>query len=747
MKTQTYPVRGMHCASCVRTIEKSLGAVKGVAQASVNLATERASVSYDPGQTTEATLAAAVKDAGYELVVEESLKKVNGARMGMPGHDHMAMQKAGREQELKIKLMAGAALSFFVVLGSYVAGIPVLGLPTILLLLTIPVQFWVGSEFYVGLKMLLRHGRADMNTLVAVGTLAAFGFSAVAAIFPTVFTSRGLEAGLYFDVSSVIIEFILLGRFLEARAKGKASSAIKKLMGLSPKTARRVRNGADEDVPLDQIQVGDTLRVRPGEKIPVDGVMLEGESAIDESMVTGESMPVNKQSGDAVVGATVNKFGSFTMRATKIGKETVLAQIIKMVEMAQGSKAPIQRIVDVIAAYFVPIVFVIAIATFIVWYVYGPAGALAFALTNTVAVLIIACPCAMGLATPIAIMVGVGKGAERGILIKDAEALELAHKVNTVVLDKTGTLTVGAPSVTDIHGDDPRAILALAAAAEEGSEHPLARAVVERARHDGVVFGGATEFAAVPGQGVRAKVNGSIIMVGTQELLSTGGISFEPAASSRLSLVQQLEGQGKTVVYVAAGGVVCGIIAIADTLKPEARDAVAKLKEAGVKVIMMTGDNPRTAAAVANDLGIDEALAQVRPEDKAKKIKELQSRGSRVAMVGDGINDAPALTQADVGIAMGTGTDVAMEAADVTLMRGDVSLITTAIRLSRATIRNVKQNLFWAFAYNVVLIPVAAGALYPVSKTLLNPMLAAAAMALSSLTVVGNSLRLRRFRS
>ncbi len=602
-----------------------------------------------------------------------------------------------------------------------------------------------------------------MNTLVAVGTLAAFGFSVMATVVPEIFTSRGLEAGLYFDVSAVIIEFILLGRFLETRAKGKASAAIKKLMGLSPKTARRVRDGVDEDVSLESVVVGDVLRVRPGEKIPVDGVILEGESAIDESMVTGESMPVTKKSGDAIVGATVNKYGSFTMRATKVGSDTVLSQIIKMVEQAQGSKAPIQRIVDVIASYFVPIVFVIAIATFVIWYVAGPAGALAFALTNTVAVLIIACPCAMGLATPIAIMVGVGKGAEHGILIKDAEALELAHKITTVVLDKTGTLTVGAPSVTDVvsslsntpasvipspdrdRDEGTRQILALAAAVEQGSEHPLAQAIVDRAKHDGVTFGGASDFKAIPGQGVTALINGARVVVGTYDLAKNNQVKNGPIGPF-LTEAEKLESQGKTVVYVSEDGMIRGILAIADTIKKEAHEAVATLKRSGVKVIMMTGDNPRTAQAVAGDLGIEEVLAQVKPEDKAKRIKELQGRGMRVAMVGDGINDAPALTQADVGIAMGTGTDVAMEAADVTLMRGNVSLIATAIRLSRATMRNVKQNLFWAFAYNVVLIPVAAGVLYPFTKTLLNPILAAAAMALSSLTVVGNSLRLRRFR-
>lgn len=810
MKTSTYGVRGMHCASCVLTIERALKRVKGVEKATVNLAAEKAAVTRDESEATDEELMRAVKDVGYELLipkeekdtqsggiakismkvlgmdsphcagaVEKATKTLPGVisadldfanerakfaldlskttiqqlessirdagytpvREGEASADKAGEEKKKAETEMKKKILLGGALSLLVMLGSYIPSLPVLGKPIILLLLTIPVQFWVGAQFFAGLKLVWKYRTADMNTLVAVGTLAAFGFSLLATVAPEIFTERALEAGLYYDVSAVIITFILLGKYLEARARGRASQAIKKLMGLSPKTARLVKDGVDSEISLDSVAVGDVLRVVPGDKIPVDGIILEGSSSIDESMITGESMPVGKKSGDAVIGATINKYGTFTMRATKIGADTVLSRIVKLVEDAQGSKAPIQKLADIIAAYFVPVVFAVAALTFILWFVYGPKPSLAFALTNFVAVLIIACPCALGLATPIGMMVGIGKGAELGVLIKDSEALELAHKVGAVVLDKTGTLTVGKPSVTDIVDGNPKELLTLAAAVEAGSEHPLGRAIVEAAKAENITLPEFTSFEAVAGAGVKARVSGREVLIGTRKLLHENGISHEGWEDK----MKKLEEDGKTVVIAALDGKVRGIIAIADTIKPESKSAVAALKKLGLKVIMMTGDNERTAKAIAAEAGIDSVLSEVRPEHKAEEVKKIQASGIRVAMVGDGINDAPALTQADVGIAIGTGTDIAMEAADVTLMRGDLRGIVNAIALSKATIKNVKQNLFWAFFYNAALIPLAAGAFYPFFKVLLNPMIAAAAMALSSLTVVGNALRLRRF--
>ncbi|MBI2099623.1 heavy metal translocating P-type ATPase [Candidatus Uhrbacteria bacterium] len=813
MKTSTFKVKGMHCASCVLTIERAIKRIKGVEKASVNLPAEKATITYDPVAAAPDDFIRAVKDVGYELILPKEIEApeeqkgaatitmkilgmdsphcasiVERAVKTLPGvikadldfsnqravfaidaakvsvskvekvitdagykpirEDSGALlaakieeEKNKSERETKRKIIVGLFLSAAIVLGSYFASIPFLSKPIVLLLLAAPVQFWVGAQFYSGLRLVWKYRTADMNTLVAVGTLAAFGFSLVATLAPEIFTSRGLEAGLYYDVAAVIITFILLGKYLETRARGRASQAIKKLMGLSPKTARKIVNGEDIEVALEQVQAGDILRVRPGDKIPVDGVILEGHSSIDESMVTGESMPVSKNSGDEVIGATVNKYGSFTMRATKVGKDTVLSQIVKMVEDAQGSKAPIQKLADIIAAYFVPAVFAVAAATFIVWMVYGPKPALAFALTNFVAVLIIACPCALGLATPIGMMVGIGKGAELGVLIKDSEALELAHKIKAVVLDKTGTLTVGKPSVTDIVDDNPREILRLAASAESGSEHPLGRAIVERAKAEQIELANFSDFEAASGAGIRAAVDGRKILIGTRKLMHGENIQHEAWEEK----IRQLEEEGKTTVLVSLDGRVRGIIAIADTLKPEAKEAVASLKKLGLEVIMITGDNERTARAIAKEVGIDRVMAEVKPEHKAEEVKKLQATGVRVAMVGDGINDAPALTAADVGIAMGAGTDIAMEAADVTLMRSNLLSIVDAIALSKATIRNVKQNLFWAFFYNVALIPVAAGVLYPFFKILLNPILAAAAMALSSLTVVGNALRLRRF--
>jgi Cu+-exporting ATPase len=623
------------------------------------------------------------------------------------------------------------------------------------------VQFWAGWRFYRGAWQVARHRSTDMNTLIAVGTSAAYFYSIVATFWPDIIeTAPGVSADVYFDTAAVIVGLILLGRWLEARAKGQTSAAIKRLMGLRAKTARLWRDGEEQDVPIEDVVPGDVIVVRPGEKLPVDGVVLEGRSAVDESMLTGESLPVEKGPEDEVFGATINMTGSFRFRATKVGKDSALSQIIRLVQEAQGSKAPIQRLADLIASYFVPIVFGIALSTFVVWWIFGPAPAITFALLNTVAVVIIACPCALGLATPTAIMVGTGKGAEYGVLIRGGESLETAHKIATVVLDKTGTITEGKPSVTDVVAADGRSadeLLRLAASAERGSEHPLGEAIVQEARVRGLALAEAQEFQAVPGHGIEAEVEGLRLVLGNLKLMEDRRLDLNGLPPQGEMLSQE----GKTPMFVALDGRVAGIIAVADTVKPGARDAIDELHRMGLEVVMLTGDNRRTADAIARQVGVDRVLAEVLPEEKVKQVRALQAEGKVVAMVGDGINDAPALAQADVGIAIGTGTDVAMEASDITLIKGDPRDVATAIRLSKQTMRTIRQNLFWAFAYNTALIPVAAGVLYPLlSNTgvpavlepffgefgFLNPMLAAGAMAFSSVSVMLNSLRLRGFR-
>jgi Cu+-exporting ATPase len=735
-----FPVKGMHCAACVGKVERALLGVPGVKTAAVNLATERATVRLGAGGPSLDALRRAVAAAGYTVPADIAATP--------EAADREQAERARENRRLRFKFAAGAALSVPVLLGSmhevFSWAPHWLRDPFLLWALTTPVQFWVGWQFHAGFLTELRHRSASMNTLVSIGTNAAYFFSVAVTLWPNVFAATG--AMPYYEASALLITFLVLGRMLEARARGGTSEAIRRLIALRPKTARVVRAGKEEDVPIGLVLVGDLLRVRPGERVAVDGQVVEGASTVDESMLTGESLPVEKRPGTAVVGGSVNRTGAFAFRATRVGSETVLAQIIRLVEDAQGSKAPIQRLADRVASVFVPVVLVIAALTFGVWWAWGPEPSFFYALTNAVGVLVIACPCAMGLATPTAIMVGTGKGAELGVLVKSAGALELLHRVGIVVFDKTGTLTVGKPVVTDVvpgPGFDADGFLALAAAAEQGSEHPLGEAIVTEAKARGLALPPVSEFQAVPGQGVDALAPAGRILLGNARMMQARGLDvagLEPVA-------RRLAAEGKSVVYVAFAGETHGLVAVADVLKPDARAAVAALKALGIEVAMLTGDTRLTGEAIARQAGIDRVLAEVLPEQKAAEIKRLQGEGRLVAMVGDGINDAPALAQADVGIAMGSGTDVAIEAADVTLMRGNLHGVVTAVELSRRTIRIIKENLGWAFGYNIVLVPVAAGALYPLWGVLLSPILAGLAMALSSVSVVANSLRLKRFHT
>ncbi len=744
-KKSIFPVGGMTCASCVARVEEALSSVPGVISASVNLASEKATVEYLEG-TELADLRRAVKDAGYELGSEvQALEDVTTA--------------ARREiRVLRNRFIVAVILASIIMILGFVPSFA--GQPYLLWALATPVQFWSGWRFYRGAWGALKHRTSDMNTLIAVGTSVAYFYSLTAVISPGLFASGMMEPHLYFDTSAMIIALVLLGRFLEARARGQTSEALKKLIGMQPKTALVIREGEQREIAVEDVRVGDLILVHPGERIPVDGIVRQGYSSVDESMITGESIPVEKKVGDEVIGATINKTGSFQFEATKVGKDTTLARIVRMVEEAQGSKAPIQRLADVIASYFVPAVMPITAVTFVIWYFVGPAPALTFALLNFVAVLVIACPCALGLATPTAIIVGTGKGAEHGILIRNGEALERAHQINTVLLDKTGTLTRGEPVVTDVVAAPfsySEEVLRLAASAEHSSEHPLGEAVVKAALEKKLALSPSSDFNAIPGQGVEASVEGKKLFLGNLRLMKERGFSLNGLEKKATAL---LEG-GKTVMFLGWDGQVAGIIALADTLKPGAREALQVLHKMGIETAMLTGDNRRTAEAIAREAGIDRVLAEVLPEHKAGEVKKLQEEGKVVAMVGDGINDAPALAQADIGIAIGTGTDVAMETGDITLISGDLMGVVTAITLSKRTMRTIKQNLFWAFAYNTALIPVAAGVLYLAfgetgvpsglhfilgEHGFLNPMLAAAAMAASSITVVSNSLRLRRFK-
>jgi P-type Cu+ transporter len=822
--TATFPVTGMSCAACSGRVERTVQGLPGVVRAAVNLATERLTVTYLPGIITPAGIARAVQDAGYHMLVTE-----DGAAPAEPG----AAAEAERRRQvalIRLKFIVSLAVGAVLMLMMLIPE-TWLSMQTqwyIMFVLATPVQFWAGAQFYRGAWAAARHRTTDMNTLIAVGTSVAYLYSAAVTFFPSFFeqaAGAGFEAAVYYDSAVIIIGLILLGRWLEARAKGQTSAAMRRLVGLQAKTARVVRptlaagaDSADEpdveppvvctladaaaddagtacalatrplaaavgptmeiDIPVEEVFVGDVIVVRPGEKIPVDGVVLEGRSAVDESMLTGESIPVEKGPGDEVIGATMNRTGSFRFSATKVGRDTALAQIVRLVEEAQGSKAPIQRLADYIASIFVPAVLGIAVLTFLIWYFFGPEPKVTLALLAFVSVVIIACPCAMGLATPTAIVVGTGKGAENGILIRSGEALERAYKLDVIVLDKTGTLTRGKPEVTDIvladaaGADSPNGsavrsgevaagtdraagtlpgtrplptqdeLLRLAASAERGSEHPLGEAIVDEAKRRGLEPRDVSHFSAIPGRGVEAVVGDDPILLGNRRLLEERGYSL----GSLQSTADRLSEEGKTPMFVVVGDVLAGVIGVADVLKPDSAGAVRTLEGLGLEVYMITGDNQRTAEAIARQAGITRVLAEVLPERKAQAVKELQAAGKVVAMVGDGINDAPALAQADIGIAIGTGTDVAMETSDITLIRGDLPPIGTSVRLSRATMRVIKQNLGWAFGYNIALIPIAAGILYPAFGILLNPVFAAVAMALSSVSVLTNSLRLRRFR-
>ncbi len=818
MDKATLKLRGMSCASCASSIEEAIRSVPGVSECSVNFGAELASVTYEPRRTDLQAIQDAVDAIGY------SAHPIQEQDLFAEEDDVERRARLSQLRDLRRKVWVGGIISAILVIGSLpmMTGLHLPFIPLWLhnfwlqAVLSAPIQFWCGKSFYINSWKALKHHAATMDTLVALGTSAAYFYSLFITLFPGFLMAQGLTLHVYYEASAVVITLILLGRLFENRANGQTSEAIRKLMGLQAKTARIIRNGSEIDLPISEVLVGDVILVRPGEKIPVDGEIIDGSSTIDEAMVTGESVPVKKQPGDEVIGATINKTGSFKFRATRVGKDTFLAQIVKLVQQAQGSKAPIQRLADQVTGWFVPGVIAIAIATFIIWF--NLMGNLTLALITTVEVLIIACPCALGLATPTSIMVGTGKGAENGILIKGAQSLELAHKLQTIVLDKTGTITQGKPTVTDFvtvngtaNGNEIK-LLQLAASVERNSEHPLAEAVVQYAQSQEVELAAAPDFEAIAGSGVQGYVSGHLVQIGTQRWLTELGIGTQALQQHQ----DRLEYLGKTVIWIAVDGKVEGIMGISDALKPTSASAVRTLQRMGLEVVMLTGDNRQTAEVIAREVGIKRVIAEVRPEQKAAVIQSLQveKRGrerekggfsnpkskivrlnfdrrstelrqaqlprsrrslsyradserstersrrslvelhaevqnpkSVVAMVGDGINDAPALAQADVGIAIGTGTDVAIAASDITLISGDLQAIVTAIQLSRATMRNIRQNLFFAFIYNVAGIPLAAGILYPFFGWLLSPIIAGAAMAFSSVSVVTNALRLRNFQA
>ncbi|MBI4453586.1 copper-translocating P-type ATPase [Candidatus Woesearchaeota archaeon] len=733
MKKQLIKVTGMHCASCATIISKALLKTKGVKEANVNYSTSKANVLFDEKQVSEKELIDTIKNKGYGASIAEGKEDFD---------KELALQ---RKEITNLKNLFLLSISFSLpvfIIGSVLEWLNIM-VPYqgyILWLLSTPVQFVVGWGFYKGTWHAFRNKTANMDSLIAIGTSAAYFFSIY-----TLFVNP--ELGLYFEISAILISFVVLGKYLEAIAKGKTNEAIKKLMELSPKTATVIRKGKEMKIAIDDVVIGDIVIVKPGEKIPVDGMIIEGDTFVDESMVTGESMPVSKKKGDNVISATINKHGSFRFKATKVGENTTLSRIIKMIEDAQGKKAPIQRFADTISAYFVPIVIIISLLTFIVWFFMFDKS-ISFALITSVAVLVIACPCALGLATPTAIMVGTGKGAKNGILIKGGDALETAHKIKFVVFDKTGTITKGAPEVTDLVPvalDSELKLLQIAASIEKSSEHPLAEAIVKKAKEKKMSLDNAKDFKAIPGMGVKAKIKNTLFYFGNIKLMKTNKLKIN--LNKLESTIEKLEREGKTVMALSDGKNVLGLIGVADTIKETSKAAVKKLRDLKLEVYMMTGDNKRTAAAIATQAGITNIFAEVMPEDKADYIKKLQKNGKyKVAMIGDGINDAPALAQADIGIAMGSGTDVAMETGNIVLMRNDLMDVPKAIKLSKVTMSKIKQNMFWALFYNVLGIPIAAGVLYPFTGWLLSPIIAGGAMALSSVSVVTNSLLLKHKR-
>ncbi len=739
-------IEGMTCASCVNRIERFLNKTDGVVEASVNLATERATVRFDPATADRADLVGAVEAAGYDVRPDPVASAAETSGVA-PATDEAEIARAREQRELGIKavvalVVAGAIMVLMVIADRL--GLAPEDVNRLAILPASFVMFWAGGRFLRKAWKGAQHRTVSMETLVAIGTLAAWSYSTVVTLWPELVVSVGIEPFTYYETAAVIIGLVLVGRWLEARAKSQTAGAVKALMGLQAKTARVVRDGLEVDVPIEDVRTGDLIRVRPGEKIAVDGIVTEGVSAVDEAMITGESMPVTKHPDDQVIGATLNTSGSLVYRATNVGSDTVLAQIVRMVQEAQGSKAPIQRLVDLISSRFVPLVLILAAITFVAWFALGPQPSLTFALVSTITVLIIACPCAMGLATPTAIMVGTGKAAETGILIRGGAALEQAGKVDTVIFDKTGTLTLGKPTVADViavGSCTQDELLGLAAAVERGSEHPLAAAVAAEAQRRGIDVVSAQDFVSETGLGVTARVEGAPVVVGNRRYVAGLGIETDSIESA----ADELASRGRTVVYVARDGRLAGVVGISDPVRAEAAEAVRELKAMGIEPWLVSGDNRTVAQAVAAQVGIEHVLAEVLPGGKSEKVAELQAQGRTVAMVGDGINDAPALASADVGVAIGTGADVAIEASDVTLVGGDPRLVVSAIQLSRQTMHVIRQNLFWAFGYNAVLIPVAMGALYPIWGITIDPALAAGAMAFSSVSVVLNSLRLRRY--